>query len=223
MNPLIGFALPHAEQAPLDHLEGVGLDVGKNKQEPILGGRQGAVLIDGKPASGPGFPIKAPHRRVRVERRLEGRHQLLKLLEGQAREIQELCEARLHVGEPYTGHLWCLLSWEPQYTTINRDKLRRRHRSGQDHCRRITGGVGAAARHGAIEQLSNSNSQTPTPNFQPQRVVWELGIGRWELLTIHPKGGPLPHGVWCWRWLGWEVQGTLFDSSSAERLQNQSV
>jgi hypothetical protein len=23
MNPLIGFALPHAEQAPLDHLEGV--------------------------------------------------------------------------------------------------------------------------------------------------------------------------------------------------------
>jgi len=47
MNPLIGFALPHAEQAPLDHLEGVGFDVGKNKQEPILGAWQGAVLIDG--------------------------------------------------------------------------------------------------------------------------------------------------------------------------------
>ena len=29
--------------------------------------------------------------------------------------------------------------------------------------------------------------QTPTPNFQPQRVVWELGIGSWELLTIHPR------------------------------------
>jgi hypothetical protein len=82
MTPLIGFALAHAEQAPLDHLEGVGLDVGKNKQEPILWGRQGAVLIDSKPARGPGFPIKAPRRHVRVERRLEGRNQLLKLLEG---------------------------------------------------------------------------------------------------------------------------------------------
>jgi hypothetical protein len=26
--------------------------------------------------------------------------------------------ARLHIGEPYTGHLWCLLSWEAQHTTI---------------------------------------------------------------------------------------------------------
>ena len=64
MNPLIGFALPHAEQAPLDHLEGARLDVGKNKQEPIFRGRQGAVLIDGKLARGPGFPIEAPRRHV---------------------------------------------------------------------------------------------------------------------------------------------------------------
>src|SRR6266704_1723453 len=42
---------------------------------------------------------------------------------GQAGEIQELCGARLHIGKPYTGHGWCLLAWETQFT-INRDKLK---------------------------------------------------------------------------------------------------
>jgi hypothetical protein len=55
---------------------------------------------------------------MRVERGLEGRDQLLKLFKGQARQIQELRGARLHVGEPYTGHPWCLLSWEAQYAII---------------------------------------------------------------------------------------------------------
>ena len=59
---------------------------------------------------------------MRLERGLKGRDQLLKLVEGQAGEIQELRGAGLHIGEPYTGHAWCLLSWEAQYT-INRDKL----------------------------------------------------------------------------------------------------
>src|SRR5262249_50885473 len=31
-------------------------------------------------------------------------------LEGQACQIQEFCGTRLHVGEPDTDHLWCLLS-----------------------------------------------------------------------------------------------------------------
>jgi hypothetical protein len=57
-----------------------------------------------------------------LEGRLEGRHQLLKLVKGQAGEIQELHRAELHIGKPYTGHVWCLLSWEAQYT-INRDNL----------------------------------------------------------------------------------------------------
>ena len=38
---------------------------------------------------------------MRLERRLEGRDQLLKLVEGQAGQIQELRGAGLHVGEPY--------------------------------------------------------------------------------------------------------------------------
>ncbi|HSX78367.1 MAG TPA: hypothetical protein VLQ80_07350, partial [Candidatus Saccharimonadia bacterium] len=75
-------------------------------------GRQGAVLIDGKLADGPGFPIEEPPGHVRLERGLEGRDQRLKFLKGQAREIEELGGAGLHIGELYTGHTWCLLSWE---------------------------------------------------------------------------------------------------------------
>src|SRR5215475_10709430 len=55
---------------------------------------------------------------MRLERRLKVRDQLLKLVEGQAGQIQELRGAGLHIGKPYTGHLWCLLSWEAQYTII---------------------------------------------------------------------------------------------------------
>ena len=37
VNPLIGFALAHPEQASVHHLEGIGLQVGQNKQQPIFG------------------------------------------------------------------------------------------------------------------------------------------------------------------------------------------
>jgi hypothetical protein len=53
-----------------------------------------------------------------VERRLEGRDEELKLVERQAGEIEELCRAGLHIGELLTGHMWCLLSREAQYTII---------------------------------------------------------------------------------------------------------
>jgi len=99
MNPLIGFTLPHAEQASLDDLERVGLHVGKNKQQPIFGGREWTGLVHAKPASGPGLPIEAPRRHMRLKCRLEGRDQLLKLVEGHAGEIEELRGAGLHVGK----------------------------------------------------------------------------------------------------------------------------
>jgi hypothetical protein len=95
VDPLIGFALDHPEQAPVHHLEGVGLQVGENKQEPIFWRRQGAVLVHGKPARGPRLPIHAPRRHPGLERGLEGRNQLLKLVEGHAGEIQELYRAGL--------------------------------------------------------------------------------------------------------------------------------
>jgi hypothetical protein len=40
-----------------------------------------------------------------LERRLEGRDQLLKLVEGQAGAIQELRGASLQIGKAYTGHV----------------------------------------------------------------------------------------------------------------------
>jgi hypothetical protein len=98
VNPLIGFALAHPEQASLDHLQGVGFDVGQNKKERIFGCRQGAVALDGKLAGRPGFAIEPPYGHMRLEGRLKGWDQLLKLVEGQAGQIQKLCGAVLHVG-----------------------------------------------------------------------------------------------------------------------------
>jgi hypothetical protein len=122
MAPLIGFALAHAEQAALHHLEAVGLQVSEQEEQPVFGRREGTVLVYAKSACGPGFAIKAPPSHMRLEGGLEGRDHLVKRVKSQAREIQELCRARLHIGTPDTGQGSCLLSWEAQYT-INRDNL----------------------------------------------------------------------------------------------------
>src|SRR5262245_3846387 len=74
------------------------------------GGQEGAVVVDSKPARGPRFPIHPPRRHPGVERGLEGRDQLLKLVERQAGEIQEIQRAGLEVGEPQTSHGSCLRS-----------------------------------------------------------------------------------------------------------------
>jgi hypothetical protein len=95
MDPLIGFALDHPEQAPVHHLEWIGFEVGQDEQEPVFRCQEGAVFVDGKPARGPRFPIHPPGRHPGVERGLEGRDQLLKLVERQAGEIQELHRAGL--------------------------------------------------------------------------------------------------------------------------------
>jgi hypothetical protein len=110
VNPLIRFALAHAKQASLHHLEGIRFQVDQNEEQPIFGCRQRTVLIDGKLAGGPGFPIEAPRGHMRLERGLKRRNELLKLVERQARQIQELYGAGLHIGKPDTGHGWCLLS-----------------------------------------------------------------------------------------------------------------
>jgi hypothetical protein len=99
MNPLIGFALAHAEQAPLDHLEAVGLEIGQEEEQAIFWCRQGAVLVDAKLTGGAGLPIEAPRGHMCLKCRLKGRDELLKFVEGQAGQIQELRRAVLHVGE----------------------------------------------------------------------------------------------------------------------------
>src|SRR5262249_16106800 len=114
----IGFALAHAEQASLDHLEGIGLEVDQNEEQAIFRRRERTVFVHREPAGGPRFPIEAPRGKTRMERGLKGRDEALKLVERHAGEIEELCRAGLHIGELDTGHTWCLLSWEAQYTII---------------------------------------------------------------------------------------------------------
>jgi hypothetical protein len=122
MHPLIGFALPQAEQASLDHLERRGLQGSEEEEQPLFGRRQGAGLLDGQLAGGPGCPIEAPRGPMRLERRLEGRNEGLKRVEGHAGAIQELRWVGPSVSEPSTRHRRCLLSLEIQQI-INRDKL----------------------------------------------------------------------------------------------------
>jgi hypothetical protein len=64
----------------LHHLEGIGSEVDQDEEQAIFQRRQGAVLIDGKLADGPGFSIEASHGHVRLERGLEGWDQRLKFL-----------------------------------------------------------------------------------------------------------------------------------------------
>jgi len=99
VNPQIRFALEHAEQASLDDLERVGLQIREEEAQTIFRCRQGAMLVDGKPARGPGCPIEAPRRHMRLERRFKGWDQDLKLLERQAGHIQKLRRARLRIGK----------------------------------------------------------------------------------------------------------------------------
>src|SRR5262249_27087066 len=118
VNPLVRFALAHAEQAPVYHLEGIGFEGDQDEEQSIFRRRERTVLIHCEPAGGPRFAIEAPRGEMRLERRLKRRDEELKLVERQAGEIEELCRARLHIGELDTGHTWCLLSWEAQYIII---------------------------------------------------------------------------------------------------------
>ncbi len=62
MDPLVGFALAHAEQPPLDHLNGVGLQVGEQEEQPVFRRCQRAGPINGEATGGSRFPIEAPRR-----------------------------------------------------------------------------------------------------------------------------------------------------------------
>ena len=67
------------------------------------------MLVHGKPARGPGLPIEAPRRHVRLKRGIKRRDQLLKLVERETGHIQELRRAVLHVRALSMRHTWCLL------------------------------------------------------------------------------------------------------------------
>jgi hypothetical protein len=100
MKPLMGFALAHPEQPPLHHLEGIGLQVDQDKEQPILRRRQGTVLVGRVPTGGARLPIEAPGGHMGLERGLKRRHQLPKLLHGETGQIKYLCRASLEIGKP---------------------------------------------------------------------------------------------------------------------------
>src|SRR4030095_15861924 len=105
-------------QAPVHHLERRGFEGDQNEAQALFRGRERTGLVDREPAGAPRLPIEAPRGERRVARRLEGRDSLVQLIECQAGQIHELHGASLPIGEPYTGHLWYLLLWEAQHTTI---------------------------------------------------------------------------------------------------------
>jgi len=99
VQPLIGFTLAQPKQAPVHDLQGVGFQIHQHEEQAIFRGRQRTGLIDGKSACRTGFPIEPPTGHPRVERRLEGRDQAVKLVARQTGQIQQFHGARLHVTE----------------------------------------------------------------------------------------------------------------------------
>ena len=90
MNPLIRFALAHAEQASVHHLEGISLEVGEQEEQPVFRGGQGASHIDGEATGRPGFPSSCPAAICAWNAASKGGTRTSNSSEGQAGEIQEL-------------------------------------------------------------------------------------------------------------------------------------
>jgi hypothetical protein len=108
----MGCAPAHPEQPPLHHLEGIGLQVDQEKQQPILRGRQRTVLVGRVAPGGTRLPIEAPVSHMSLERGLKGRDQLPKLVHGETGQIQDLRRALLEIGEPSRAHGGGLLSFK---------------------------------------------------------------------------------------------------------------
>ena len=70
----MGFALAYPEQPSLHDLEGVGLQIDQDEQQPVLGGRQRTVLVGRIPAGRARLPIEAPVGHMALEGSLKGRH-----------------------------------------------------------------------------------------------------------------------------------------------------
>jgi hypothetical protein len=96
---LIGLTLVHPEPPSLHHLEGIGLQVGQDKQQPTFGRRQRTALAGGLPAGRARLPIEAPLGHKGLKGGLKRRAQAPKLIQGQTVQIQHLTRAGLEVGE----------------------------------------------------------------------------------------------------------------------------
>jgi len=87
MNPRCGLGLAHAEQAPMQQLRGIRLEVDEDEQQPIFRSRQGTVRIGRIASRLPSPPVPGPVSQVPREGGLKGGYQRLKLFHGHARQI----------------------------------------------------------------------------------------------------------------------------------------
>jgi len=90
MDPLRRLGLPHAEQAPMEQLNGILLEVDQQEQQPILRCWERTILIGRVASRLPAPSQQSPCGHVVQERRLKGGHQRRKLVHGQARQISQV-------------------------------------------------------------------------------------------------------------------------------------
>jgi hypothetical protein len=81
-------------------MEGRGLQVDQDTQQPILWHGQRTVLVSRIPTGGARSSVEAPFSHMDLERGLKRRGQLLKLYHGDTGEIGHLWMPALKVGEP---------------------------------------------------------------------------------------------------------------------------
>ena len=87
MNPLCRLGLAHAEQAPMQQLRGILLEVDQDKQQAIFRCWQWTVFIRGIAARLPRPSMEGPLSHVVQECCLKRGDQRCKLVDGQARQI----------------------------------------------------------------------------------------------------------------------------------------
>jgi hypothetical protein len=100
MNPLRGLGLAHAEQAPMQQLRRILLEVDQHEQQSLFRGRQGTILIGRIASHLPAPPVQGPVGHVPQEGLLKGGYQRVKLLHGQARQIEHVGRMGGTIGVP---------------------------------------------------------------------------------------------------------------------------
>jgi len=111
MNPLIGFALGHPEQAAMSHLQRVGLEIAQDKEQSILGGGQGTIRIGGIHAPGAPFAIQTPQAHMLLKGLFKRLDQVPKLAKGQTGQIQQVIRRVLDGFKSQSAHLFSC-SWK---------------------------------------------------------------------------------------------------------------
>jgi hypothetical protein len=90
MNPWRRLGLAHAEQAPMQQLRGVLLEIHQDKQQAVFRCWQRTVFIGGIAARLPLPSMEGPVSHVVQECCLKRRYQRCKLLDAQARQISHV-------------------------------------------------------------------------------------------------------------------------------------